>query len=147
MKHYRTAGLLSAVLLLGTAATFAGPAIAADGGFLTTHVLDTYSGLPAAGVTIDFFKKDGDSYKLVATTTTNADGRTDKPVMPKDVFATGSYQLVFHVAEYYKKLGVKLPDPNFLDNVPIQFSLADGKAHYHVPLLMTPWSYSTYRGS
>ena len=147
MKHSHAKTILGAVLLLGTSAILAAPARAADGGFLTTHVLDTYSGLPAAGVTIDFFKKEGDSYKLVATTTTNADGRTDKPVMPKDVFATGSYQLVFHVADYYKKLGVKLPDPNFLDNVPIQFSLADGKAHYHVPLLMTPWSYSTYRGS
>ena len=122
-------------------------ATAADGGFLTTHVLDTYSGSPAAGVQIDFFAKDGESYKFVKSMTTNADGRTDAPIMPKEGFATGSYQLVFHVGEYYAKLGIKTAEPPFLDRVPVQFSVSDGKAHYQVPLLTSPWSYTTYRGS
>lgn len=124
-----------------------GSGLAADGGFLTTHVLDTYSGLPAAGMTIDFFVKEGDGYKLVKTVKTNADGRTDAPVLGKDAFKPGSYQLVFHVAEYFAGIGAKTASPAFLDNVPIQFTLSDGAAHYHVPLLTSPWSYSTYRGS
>ena len=81
------------------------------------------------------------------TTRTNAAGRTDKPLLVGDAVKVGRYQIVFHVAEYYAGLGTKLSDPPFLDTVPVQLSIFDAKAHYHVPLLATPWSYSTYRGS
>ncbi|MFD0937310.1 hydroxyisourate hydrolase [Methylobacterium trifolii] len=122
-------------------------AVADDTGRLTTHVLDTANGKPAGGMTIDFYAKEGDGYRLVATTKTNPDGRTDKPLLVGDAVKVGQYQIVFHVAEYYARIGTKLSDPPFLDTVPVQFSIFDAKAHYHVPLLTTPWSYSTYRGS
>lgn len=125
----------------------ASDARAEETGRLTTHVLDTANGKPAAGMGIDFYRKDGASYTLVASTQTNKDGRTDKPLMVGEAFKTGSYQIVFHVAAYYRALGAPLAEPAFLDTVPVQFSIADGKAHYHVPLLTTPWSYATYRGS
>lgn len=141
MKRMTTVLAASALIFCGSTA-FAG-----DGGFLTTHVLDTYTGLPAEGVRIDFLVKEGDGYKLVKTLTTNKDGRTDAPVMGKDVFETGSYELIFYVGDYYAKIGAKVANPAFLDKVPVMFSMADGKAHYHVPLTVTPWSYSTYRGS
>lgn len=96
---------------------------------------------------IDFYRREGESYALVASTRTNKDGRTDKPLMAGEAFKPGSYQIVFHVAAYYRSLGTTLAEPAFLDTVPVQFSIAEGRAHYHVPLLTTPWSYSTYRGS
>ena len=130
-----------------TLAMPAGRASAEETGRLSTHVLDTMSGKPAGGMQIDFYVKEGDAYRLVTTMTTNGDGRTDKPVLIGDAVKVGRYQFVFHVAEYYKKSGVALPEPAFLDTVPVQFSIFDAKAHYHVPLLMTPWSYATYRGS
>lgn len=135
--------------LAGFVATLALPLAArAEGtGRLSTHVLDTANGRPAAGMTIDFYALEGESYRLVSSIETNADGRTDKPLLIGDAVKVGKYQIVFHVAAYYAKAGTKLADPPFLDTVPVQFTIFDPKAHYHVPLLTTPWSYSTYRGS
>ena len=82
----------------------------------------------------------------VAETVTNADGRTDSPILPKDEFKTGTYELVFHVGAYFDAAGIALPDPKFLDTVPLRFGMSE-EAHYHVPLLVSPFSYSTYRGS
>lgn len=141
---WRRRALLAGCLGL---AALAFPAWADETGRLTTHVLDTANGKPAAGMGIDFYRREGEGYALVASTRTNKDGRTDKPLMAGDAFKPGSYQIVFHVAAYYRGLGTLLAEPAFLDTVPVQFSIADGKAHYHVPLLTTPWSYATYRGS
>jgi len=139
---------LCAAVALALGAALAGPsAFAAGDGRLTTHVLDTYTGRPAAGVRIDFGVVDGDSFRVLKTVETNVDGRTDKPLLAGETMAVGRYQIVFHIGDYYSKLGVALPDPVFLDNVPVQFAISDATAHYHVPLLATPWSYSTYRGS
>jgi 5-hydroxyisourate hydrolase len=114
---------------------------------LTTHMLDTASGKPAAGVRIDLFALEGDSSRLIKTVRTNADGRNDQPLLTADTMAVGRYQLVFYVAEYFSKLGVALSNPPFLDRIAIQFGIADATQHYHVPLLASPWSYATYRGS
>lgn len=116
-------------------------------GRLSTHVLDTTNGKPAAGLQIDFSVRDGDGYRLVKTVHTNGDGRTDEPLLNSDGMATGRYQLVFHVADYFREHGVTLTEPPFLEEVPIRFAISDPALHYHVPLLVTPWSYSTYRGS
>ena len=116
-------------------------------GRLTTHVLDTASGKPAAGMRIDFTVRDATGWQHVKTLHTNAGGRTDEPLMTGDAMRTGEYELVFHVAEYFRSKGQKLSDPPFLDRVPLRFGIADTNAHYHVPLLCTPWSYTTYRGS
>lgn len=116
-------------------------------GRLSTHVLDTASGRPAGGMRVDFSELDGDRWKLVKTVHTNADGRTDEPLLAAEAMRTGQFKLEFHVAAYFRAHGAKLPDPPFLDTVPLRFGIADRDAHYHVPLLCTPWSYSTYRGS
>jgi 5-hydroxyisourate hydrolase len=119
-----------------------------QGGRLTSHVLDVAHGRPAAGVRIDLavIEPDGRARPL-ATATTNADGRTPAPLLAGDTMAAGAYELTFHVGAYFAALGVPLADPPFLDRVPVRFSIADPEAHYHVPLLVSPWSYSTYRGS
>jgi 5-hydroxyisourate hydrolase len=114
---------------------------------LSTHVLDTASGKPAAGMRIEFSELDGDTWKPIKTVRTNADGRTDEPLFTADAMRTGQFRLVFHVAAYFRERGDHLPDPPFLDTVPLHFGIADRAAHYHVPLLCTPWSYATYRGS
>lgn len=116
-------------------------------GRLSTHVLDTVNGRPAAGVAIELFRLDGDRREPVASAATNADGRTDAPLMTGDAFRTGAYELVFRVGPYFRSLGTKTADPPFLDVVPIRFQIAEPDGHYHVPLLVSPWSYSTYRGS
>ena len=116
-------------------------------GQLTTHVLDTHAGLPAAGLAIDLFAVDGDTRTLIKSVTTNADGRIDGPLLQGDAFATGVYELAFHAGDYFRARGVQLPQPPFLDRITIRFGIADASAHYHVPLLVTPFSYSTYRGS
>jgi 5-hydroxyisourate hydrolase len=122
------------------------PALAATPG-LTTHMLDTMNGIPAAGVRIDFATLDGETYRLLATMHTNADGRTPQPLLNAETMKAGRYQLTFHVAEYFAKRGVALPDPPFIDRAVIQFGITDPAAHYHVSLLASPWSYTTYRGS
>ena len=115
-------------------------------GRLSTHVLDTASGRPAAGVRVDLFRVTGD-IALIGSTVTNADGRTDAPLLSGVPLRVGRYELRLHIGDYYARSGVSLPKPAFLDVVPIRFGIAEPEGHYHVPLLVTPWSYSTYRGS
>ncbi len=143
----RRAFLVGAVATAGMlAATPEAEAQEKRPGGLSTHVLNTYSGTPAVGMKIEFFSADGDGYKLEKTIETNEFGRTDHPVMPV-VDKPGKFQLVFHVADYFKAQDVELPDPPFLDKVALQFAIANPTEHYHVPLLCSPWSYVTYRGS
>lgn len=115
-------------------------------GFLTTHVLDTARGCPAAGIRIELYRLSGDTRVPVASMATNADGRTDAPILPADAFVAGTYELVFHAGEYLAATGVSADGPLFLDVIPIRFGMAEA-AHYHVPLLLSPFGYSTYRGS
>ena len=110
---------------------------------LTTHVLDTTLGRPAAGVVLRLFR----GGELLVATTTNADGRCDSALLDAESIQQGAYRLEFDVGAYYRGLGVSLPDPAFLDTVAIEFGIADAAAHYHVPLLVSPFGYSTYRGS
>ena len=119
------------------------------GGRLTTHVLDTAQGRPAAGLTIEIWRLDpaGDDRHLLRSTRTNADGRTDGPLLSDDELTSGVYELVFAVGPYFADQGLMTGDPPFLDRVPVRFGIADPTAHYHVPLLASPWAYSTYRGS
>ncbi len=115
---------------------------------LTTHVLDTALGKPAEGLTIDLFKLEAHGPVRIKSVVTNADGRVDGgPMLIGESFQMGQYELLFHAGAYLKKTGQVLADPPFLDLVPIRFGIADTSAHYHVPLLISPWSYSTYRGS
>ena len=116
------------------------------GGSLTTHVLDTATGKPAAGLSIQLFRLSGDSRTLLKTVVTNADGRCDAPLLAGDAFAPGEYELVFAAGDYLRGQGVALPQPAFLDTIPLRFGLAEA-VHYHVPLLVSPYGYSTYRGS
>jgi 5-hydroxyisourate hydrolase len=116
-------------------------------GFLTTHVLDTAKGVPAAGMTIDLYRIEGDVRTHLATKVTNDDGRTDGPILPKEAFATGVYELVFQAGAYLDASGVPVEEPRFLDVVPIRFGISDPESHYHVPLLVSPFGMSTYRGS
>ena len=112
-------------------------------GFLTTHVLDTASGLPARGMTVDLFWLDGENRKNIVTMITNDDGRTDSPILPAADFKVGTYELVFQAGAYF---GLDKAPP-FLDEIPIRFGINDGTSHYHEPLLLSPFGYSTYRGS
>jgi 5-hydroxyisourate hydrolase len=117
-------------------------------GRLTTHVLDTANGRPAAGLTIELSELPADgARRLLKTITTNADGRADAPLLEGDAFRPGIYELLFRAGDYFRALGTTLPDPPFIDVVPLRFGIADPNAHYHVPLLVSPYSYSTYRGS
>ena len=118
----------------------------ADGGRLTTHVLDTATGRPAAGLSIALYHLDGQARTHLKTVVTNADGRCDAPLLAGAEFRTGEYELVFSAGEYLRQQGTKLPEPAFLDVVPIRFGMAE-PVHYHVPLLVSPYGYSTYRGS
>ena len=116
---------------------------------ISTHVLDNFTGRPGVGMRIDFSTRDKDgNWKLVKSMTTNADGRTDQPVLAPDAAAVGEYELAFHIADYYERHAPRLADPMFVDGiVPLRFAIFDVKQHYHVPMLCTPWSCSTYRGS
>ncbi len=114
-------------------------------GRLTTHVLDTAAGLPAAGMTIELFRMDGEPVR-VTSARTNSDGRVDTPLLDGEAMMAGTYELRFHAGEYLRSRH-DLPSPLFLDVVPIRFGIADPGAHYHVPLLLSPFGYSTYRGS
>ena len=113
-------------------------------GMLTTHVLDTYHGIAATGVRIELTRVGGES---LARTTTNAEGRCAQPLLSGNAMAAGIYELAFDLEAYFRGKGVKLPQPAFLSTVVIRIGIADPGAHYHVPLLASPWSYSTYRGS
>lgn len=115
---------------------------------LSTHVLDIARGVPAAGVRLALHRMlDGGGDELVAERTTNKDGRTDAPLLAGEVIPTGRYRIRFHAGDYFRARGVQLPDPPFVDVVELHFGIADAAGHYHVPLLVSPWSYSTYRGS
>lgn len=114
---------------------------------LTTHVLDTATGKPAAGMQIDLFKIEGETAVHLKSVMTNDDGRIDGAVLAADEFQVGIYELRFHAGRYLQKTTSSLPDPLFLDLIPVRFGIADKTAHYHVPLLVSPFGYSTYRGS
>lgn len=116
-------------------------------GYLTTHVLDTARGTPAAGMRIVLFQISGGSRVQLAEAVTNEDGRTDAPILPKGKFAPGTYELVFFAGAYLDRVGVPPESPRFLDEIPIRFGISEGEAHYHVPLLLSPFGFSTYRGS
>ena len=116
-------------------------------GYLTTHVLDTARGCPAAGMRIVLFMLSGTSHRKIAEAVTNADGRTDGPILPKGKFAPGTYELVFFTGAYLDASGVPPESPRFLDEVPIRFGISDPEAHYHVPLLLSAFGYATSRGS
>ncbi|WP_088282725.1 hydroxyisourate hydrolase [Ideonella sp. A 288] len=114
---------------------------------LTTHVLDTMNGCPAAGMAVALYRIEASGPVQIRSLTLNADGRGDGPLLTGADFAKGRYRLVFGVAAYFRARGVELPDPPFLDEVPLDFGIADLSSHYHVPLLASPWSCATYRGS
>ncbi|MGC8120994.1 hydroxyisourate hydrolase [Marinobacter sp. VGCF2001] len=116
-------------------------------GRLTTHVLDTSAGKPGKGLRIDLYRLEAESRSFIKTVTTNDDGRCDEPVLEGDALTEGQYELVFHAGDYFRSQGSTLPDNAFLDVIPLRFGVADASQHYHVPLLVTPFSYSTYRGS
>jgi 5-hydroxyisourate hydrolase len=117
-------------------------------GWLSTHVLDTARGVPAAGIALALYRLNGGARRKIAAAVTNADGRTDQPILPADKFETGVYELVFATGDYLRKAKlIKAGATPFLDEVPIRFGIADASSHYHVPLLLSPYGYSTYRGS
>jgi 5-hydroxyisourate hydrolase len=116
-------------------------------GHLSTHVLDTAHGRPAAGMRVTLQRVDGNELQTLKAVTLNADGRVDGPLLDADSMAIGCYRLVFEVAPYFRALGTKMTEPPFIDRVLLDFGIADGDGHYHVPLLVSPWAYSTYRGS
>lgn len=115
---------------------------------LSTHVLDIVRGGPAQGVAIELIEIGTDGTRtLLKSVKTNADGRTDAPIIAAADARVATFELVFHIGAYFREHGAKTAEPPFLDAIPIRFSIADPKAHYHVPLLASPWAYSTYRGS
>jgi 5-hydroxyisourate hydrolase len=115
---------------------------------LSTHVLDTARGVPAAGVRVELYRSaPGGERERLQALVTDADGRSGAPLLPGAEFRRGTYELVFHTADYFRAAGVALPEPPFLDEITLRFGIADERLHYHVPLLVSPWSYSTYRGS
>ncbi|MBV1694145.1 MAG: 2-oxo-4-hydroxy-4-carboxy-5-ureidoimidazoline decarboxylase [Hyphomicrobiales bacterium] len=128
-------------------AKITGPGAPKTTGRLSTHVLDTMAGRPAAGVRVELFEIGRSARGLIVSTATNDDGRTDAPLVSGEPLRIGTYELLFHAGDYFRARGVALAEPAFLDVVPIRFSIAEPEGHYHVPLLVTPWSYSTYRGS
>lgn len=115
-------------------------------GYLTTHVLDTARGCPAAGIPISLYRVSGNNHRMIAEAVTNADGRTDTPILPEGKFQTGTYELIFFAGDYLRASGLGTEDPLFLDAIPIRFGMAQ-QDHYHVPLLLSPYGFSTYRGS
>jgi 2-oxo-4-hydroxy-4-carboxy-5-ureidoimidazoline decarboxylase len=123
-----------------------GPGKPKTEGELSTHVLDTVYGRPAAGVRIDLFEVGASARSLLTSTATNGDGRTDRPLIAGGPLRTGTYELQFHAGAYFAAAGTAAADPAYLDIVPIRFSVAEPESHYHVPLIVTPWSYTTYRG-
>ncbi|MCZ2723006.1 hydroxyisourate hydrolase [Marinomonas sp. 15G1-11] len=116
-------------------------------GYLTTHVLDTMSGTPASGIAITLFKIEDERKIKIAASMTNSDGRCDNPILPQAIFSIGKYELEFEIKDYFNAKGVKQEEPYFLENIIIRFGINDPNSHYHVPLLVSPYGYSTYRGS
>lgn len=116
-------------------------------GYLTTHVLDTARGCPAQGIRIALYRVSGNAHKKIAETVTNDDGRTDAPILPAEAFRTGTYELIFFAGDYLRATGQVTEEVLFLDAIPLRFGMDDPEAHYHVPLLLSPYGYSTYRGS
>lgn len=116
-------------------------------GYLTTHILDTARGLPASGVKIELYRVSGNSHHKIAEAVTNADGRTDSPILPAGKMTAGHYELIFFTGDYLEQTGQATGAVKFLDQIPIRFGVEDEAAHYHVPLLLSPYGYSTYRGS
>lgn len=148
MSQINRRGLLGAgSAMLACTALGIGSLRAAGAPGLTTHMLDSANGKPAEGVRIDFSVLEGSTYRLLKTVHTNADGRNAEPLLTPETMKVGQYELVFYIAEYFTKLGTVLPNPPFLEKAVIQFGMADATSHYHVPILATPWSYTTYRGS
>ncbi|WP_166417542.1 hydroxyisourate hydrolase [Cochlodiniinecator piscidefendens] len=116
-------------------------------GYLTTHVLDTARGCPAEGITIALYRVSGNSHKKLVEMKTNSDGRTDSPILPEGKFKSGQYELIFFTGDYLAQHNLSEGENKFLDHIPIRFGVDDADAHYHVPLLLSPFGYSTYRGS
>ncbi len=116
-------------------------------GHLTTHVLDIAKGQPGQGITIEVFRVEAGRREHLSEAVTNVDGRCDTPILEGDTFIPGEYELVFHVGDYLRVQGVESAEPRFLDVIPLRFGVADADEHYHVPLLLSPYGYSTYRGS
>lgn len=150
--HISRRGFIAGIAAAGAAAALPQAASAqqsptASKAKLSTHVLDTYHGRPAAGLRIDFFRIEGEKRTLLKTLKTNNDGRTDELPLKSEEMQVGEYEFLFHVGDHFRANGVKLPEPAFLDRVPVRFGIFDAKAGYHVPLVCTPWTYSTYRGS
>ena len=117
-------------------------------GHLSTHVLDTMNGCPAAGMQVTLQRQQADGYATLLSCTLNCDGRPPQgSLLDAATLAVGRYRLLFEVGAYFRARGVALPEPAFIDSVPVEFGVADAAARYHVPLLVSPWSYSTYRGS
>jgi len=115
-------------------------------GYLTTHVLDTARGCPAEGLKIELFRIDGERRTKLKSVVTNDDGRTDLQILPAEAFEVGVYELVFHAGAYLDRTGAPPEQPRFLDVIPLRFGMSQAQ-HYHVPLLLSPFGYSTYRGS
>ena len=113
---------------------------------LTTHVLDVYSGKPGYGIKVDLYQIQNNKREMLNSVILNNDGRTDKPFIEGSNFKEGQYELVFFVGDYFKKI-TEIPKIPFLDDVVVKFGISNANEHYHVPLLVSPWSYSTYRGS
>lgn len=116
-------------------------------GKLSTHVLDTVHGVPAQGVAIELYRVENDTRHLLKQTATNSDGRCDEPLLSGPALTRGIYELVFHAGDYFAQRGVELPEPRFVDQVTLRFGVANPDENYHVPLVVTPWAWSTYRGS
>lgn len=116
-------------------------------GWLSTHVLDTANGCPAGGMLIELFEIKTDARERLKSMVTNADGRIDEHVLDAAEMRTGVFELLFHAGAYFAAKGTSLPEPPFLDQIPIRFGIADAGTHYHVPLLVSPWAFSSYRGS
>lgn len=132
---------------LRIAAKVTGEGVPSVNGRLSTHVLDTHAGRPAADLSIALYEIAGERYHRLTTATTNTDGRTDQPLISGRPLPIGRYELQFAVGDHFRRRGIDGGDPPFLDIVPLRFSIAEPEGHYHVPLLCSPWSYSTYRGS
>ena len=113
---------------------------------LTTHVLDIFSGKPGKGIKVELFFFNGEKREKINSIILNSDGRSDKPLVENETFKNGKYELIFYIGDYYKKI-TTLDEIQFLDDVVVRFGISNNKKNYHVPLLVSPWSYSTYRGS